>query len=216
MKRKPEEEFFWLLSPRANLGTQCAVFLGEWVDLGGWLSPSFYWVLLSPSFYWVLLSPSLYCLSKFFLLFQCLWLSPSFSATAPRWLSRSLPILTFSPTSALCHSHPQLARDAHHVKRRPLLKQGHWFGNPSVVSELGPYTLYTTILNVLEIWGQIAKWSNRLSSYLNNILLRCYSLWRGLNVRELPLVGFYLHWQCQREVGTTHWVCYPVGSLAML
>ena len=47
MKRKPEEEFFWLLSPRANLGTQCAVFLGEWVDLGGWLSPSFYWVLLS-------------------------------------------------------------------------------------------------------------------------------------------------------------------------
>ena len=96
-------------------------------------------------------------------------------------------ILTFSPTCAVCHSHPQLARDAHHVKRRPLLKQGHWFGNPSVVSELGPYTLYTTILNVLEIWGQIAKWSNRLSSYLNNILLRCYSLWRGLNVRELPL-----------------------------
>ena len=78
MKRKPEEEFFWLLSPRANLGTQCAVFLGEWVDLGGWLSPSFYWVLLSPSFYWVLLSPSLYCLSKFFLLFHCLWLSPLF------------------------------------------------------------------------------------------------------------------------------------------
>ena len=60
-------------------------------------------------------------------------------------------ILTFSPTCAVCHSHPQLARDAHHVKRRPLLKQGHRFGNPSVVSELWPYTLYTAILNVLEI-----------------------------------------------------------------
>ena len=204
MKRKPDEEIFLASLSASEPRDPVCGLLGRVSGSRGVTESLFLLSFTEPLF---LLSSTLSSTQPLFLLSLQVLSTVLLSLTEPLFLCHGTKvteplithshilthicsvlcaILTFSPTCAVCHSHPQLARDAHHVKRRPLLKQGHWFGNASVVSDLGPYTLYTAILTVLEIWGQIAKWSNRLSSYLNSILFRCNSIWRRLNVRELP------------------------------